>query len=129
MTRVLAVEDSPTQANQLALILRSEGLEVEIAADGTQGLARCIAEPFDVVLSDIVMPGLSGYDLCRAIKDTPGIQDVPVILLTTLNSPMAIIDALACGAENFVTKPYETRYLIGRINDVLANKQTRAERK
>jgi two-component system, sensor histidine kinase and response regulator len=129
MTRVLAVEDSPTQANQLALTLRAEGFEVEIATDGTEGLARCIAEPFDVVLSDIVMPGLSGYDLCRAIKDNPRTRDVPVILLTTLNEPMAIIDALACGAENFVTKPYEGQYLIGRINDVLANKRTRSERR
>ncbi len=129
MTRLLVVEDSPTQASQLALTLQAEGFEVEIAADGVAGFARCRAASFDVVLSDIVMPGMLGYDLCRAIKEDAGTSDIPVILLTTLNDPMAIIDALACGAENFVTKPYEPEYLIGRINDVLANKRTRSERR
>ena len=129
MTYILAVEDSPTQAEQLASILRSESFEVEIAVDGAQGLARCKVKQFDLVLSDIVMPGLSGYELCRAIKDDPAISDVPVILLTTLNDPMAIIDALACGAENFITKPYEPQYLIGRVKDVLANKRKRSGRR
>ncbi len=129
MTRVLIVEDSPTQAEQLALILRAEGFAVEIARDGAQALARCTATEFDLVLSDVMMPNLSGYDLCRAIKDETATRDLPVILLTTLNDPMAIIDALACGAEAFITKSCEAHSLIGRVKDVLANKQRRSGRK
>jgi signal transduction histidine kinase len=127
--RLLVVEDSATQAEQLTLTLRGAGYTVEVARDAEDALMRCAAASFDAVLSDIVMPGKSGYDLCRELKERDHTRDVPVILMTTLNNPMAIIDALACGAENFVTKPYDAEYLIGRISDVIANRQRRKGRR
>src|ERR1051325_7584748 len=75
------------------------------------------------------MPRLTGFELCRRIKANPALRDVPVILLTTLNDPMNIIEALECGAENFINKPYDAAYLISRVRTVLANKQMRAGRR
>jgi two-component system sensor histidine kinase/response regulator len=129
MKRVLVVEDSATQAQQLTLTLRAAGFAVEVAHDAEDALARCAAASFDVILSDIVMPGKSGYELCRELREREPSRDLPVILMTTLSDPMAIIDALACGAENFITKPYEADYLVGRINDVIATRQRRSGRR
>ncbi len=122
MPRVLVVEDSPTQAEALRMILESDGLEAETAPDGQKGLERFRAAGFDLVLSDILMPRLSGYELCRAIKADPRGQDVPVILLTTLNNPMDIIEGLESGADNFITKPVEAAYLLDRVKNVLTSK-------
>jgi signal transduction histidine kinase len=127
VTRVLAVEDSATQAEELRFILDSEGFEVEVADDAEQGLARLAARRFDLVVSDIVMPGISGYDLCRRIKEDRRTREIPVILLTTLSDPLDIIKGLESGADNFITKPYEAANLLARINTMLANRRMRAE--
>jgi DNA-binding response OmpR family regulator len=82
--------------------------------------------PFDVVISDVVMPGMSGFDFCRRIKADETRGNVPVILLTSLHEPMDIIRGLECGADNFLTKPYEAKHLIRRIDTVLANPRVRA---
>src|ERR1700733_13991216 len=103
-TRILVVEDSPTQAEELRLVLEEE-FQVEVARDGQRALELFNASDFDLVLTDIVMPGLSGYDLCRRIKDSPGRRQVPVVLLTMLNDPVAIVKGIECGAEAFIPKP------------------------
>ena len=128
MSRVLVVEDSPTQAAQLEMILVGAGFAVEVARDGQEGWERCAAASFDLVLSDVLMPRLTGFELCRKLKADPATRDVPVILLTTLADPAHIIEALACGAENFINKPYDAEYLLGRIHRVLASAQMRAGR-
>jgi PAS domain S-box-containing protein len=125
MTRILVVEDSPTQAEQIRLILEGRKVEVEIASDAEKGLDRLKTSNFDLILSDILMPGLSGYDLCRTVKSDPKLKDIPVILLTTLNDPMDIIQGLECGADNFLTKPCEANYLITRVETILENKRLR----
>jgi len=127
MTRVLAVEDSATQAEELRFILASEGYEVDVAPDAERALERLSRESFGLVVSDIVMPGLSGYDLCRRIKENPRTHDIPVILLTTLNDPLDIIQGLESGADNFITKPYEAGNLLARIHTMLANRRMRTE--
>jgi len=129
MTRLLVVEDSPTQAEELKLILESEGFEVETAPDGPQALGQLTASRFDLVVSDILMPGMSGYELCRATKAEPRTKDIPVLLLTTLSDPMDIIQGLECGADNFLTKPYDAGNLVGRVRGMLDNKRIRAEGK
>jgi signal transduction histidine kinase len=128
MSRVLVVEDSPTQAAQLEMILAGAGFAVEIARDGQEGCERCAAARFDLVLSDVLMPRLTGFELCRKLKADPATCDVPVILLTTLADPADIIEALACGAENFINKPYDAEYLLGRVDRVLASARMRAGR-
>src|SRR5262249_31930673 len=129
MPRLLIVEDSPTQAQELRFILEAAGVDVEIATDGEQGLARFLVGRFDLVLSDVVMPGLSGYDLCRQIKQDPKGKEIPVILLTTLSHPMDIIQGLECGADNYIIKPPDPDYLTARIQHVLAHKALRARQR
>ncbi len=129
MKRVLVVEDSPTQAAELRLVLESAGFEVASAPDGEKGFEALQASRFDLVISDIVMPGISGYELCRRIKTDPLRRDVPVVLLTTLTDPLDIIQGLECDADNFITKPYEGEYLLARVGMLLENKRLRIEGK
>src|SRR5688572_1414060 len=130
MTRILIVEDSPTQAEALRIVLGAEGFESEVARDAEQALVLLGERPtFDAIVSDIVMPGISGYDLCRRLKAGKSTQGIPILLLTTLNDPLDIIQGLECGADNFVTKPYEPDCLVARINTMLTNHHLRAERK
>jgi signal transduction histidine kinase len=129
MTRILAVEDSPTQAEELRFILTSESFDVEVARNAEQALEQLTRQSFDLVVSDIVMPGLSGYELCRRIKKDGRTRELPVVLLTTLNDPLDIIEGLESGADNFITKPYEASNLLRRINTMLANRGIRAQGK
>jgi signal transduction histidine kinase len=125
MTRILVVEDSPTQAQQLQLILEAEQFAVDVAPNAEIALQHFADSSFDMIISDIKMPGLSGYEFCDRIKkDTRG-HDMPVILLSTLVDPMDIIRGLECGADNFITKPYEPEQLIDRIRTVFRNRRAR----
>jgi signal transduction histidine kinase len=120
--RVLVVEDSPTQAQLLRLILEAEGFGVAVAVDGEAALARLAAETFDVVVSDVLMPGLTGFELCRRIKADPSLSDIPVVLVTTLREPLEIVQALEVGADSFVRKPYEPDALVVRLRSLLAER-------
>ena len=122
---VLVVEDSPTQARLLRLILEGEGFGVEVAADAQTALARLAAAPFDVVVSDVLMPGLSGFELCRMIKADPALCEIPVVLVTTLREPQEIVQALEVGADSFIRKPYEPDVLVGRLRSLLAQRPQR----
>ncbi len=125
MPRILVVEDSPTQAQWLKLILDEAGFVAEIAADGATALACLAGSRFDMVISDIVMPGLSGYELCRKIKADPALRQIPVVLLTAREDPTDIFRGLDCGADNFYTKPYDPDRLVGRIRSILSNRALR----
>jgi len=120
--RVLVVEDSPTQARLLRLILEAEGFTVDVAADGQAGLTRLAEAPFDLVLSDVLMPGLTGFELCRMIKADPALSHVPVVLVTTLRDPLEIVQALEVGADTFIRKPYEPDALVVRLRSLLARR-------
>ena len=118
----LVAEDSRTQAYQLKLLLESNGFEVIVAVDGDEAL-RCARERTpDVVISDIVMPNRDGYELCRALKDDRATVHVPVILVTSLGEPLDVVRALAAGADNFVTKPYDEAQLLRRVNRTVDRK-------
>ena len=123
--RVLVVEDSATQAAALAALLEEHGYETVVARDGHEALARVAEGRFDLVLSDIVMPGPSGYEVCRRIKEELGRRDLPVVLLTGLADPMDIIRGLESGADNYITKPYERAHLLARVRQVLENREVR----
>jgi len=127
MTRILIVEDSPTQAEQLRWILTSADYQADKAPDGETALVALQDRDFALVISDILMPGMSGYELCRAIKSDEANADVPVILLTSLSDPLDIIRGLESGADNFVTKPYSPDHLLGRIEGVLESARLRRD--
>ena len=129
MPRVLVAEDSPTQAELLRAILEDAGLEVVLAPDAERALALLERAPVELVISDVVMPGMSGYDLCREIKASPAYRSVPVVLLSTLREPMDIIRGLECGADSFLTKPYQPDQIVGRVSTILRNRELRGRRR
>jgi signal transduction histidine kinase len=120
--RVLVVEDSPTQARLLRLILEAEGFTVDVAGDGPAALTRLAAAPFDLVVSDVLMPGLTGFELCRMIKADPALCEIPVVLVTMLREPQEIVQALEVGADSFIRKPYEPDALVVRLRSLLAHR-------
>ncbi len=129
MPRILVVDHNDTHTEQLRLLLEAEGFEVEVAPDGEKGYDRFAASDFDLVLTDVLMPGLSGYDLCRKIKAHPAKGRTPVVLLTTLHDPLDILHGLECGANNYLIKPYRPNDLPGRLRYILANRGRRADGK
>src|SRR4051812_5386637 len=96
MTRVLVVEDSPSQARRLCNVLEQAGFAVSTAADGLAGWEAFRSGAAGLILSDVMMPGLSGYDLCRRVKADPRGATVPFILLTSLSKPLDLIRGLEC---------------------------------
>lgn len=114
--RILIVEDSPTQAEGLRYFLEENELDAEVARSAEQALLILAERRFDLVLSDVMMPGLNGYELCVRIKG----MDAPpaVILLTSQNHPGDVVRGLAAGADNYITKPYDPGQLLARIERV-----------
>ncbi len=122
---ILIVEDSPTQALLLENILEKHGYQVFLARDGRMALELLQKKIPTLVITDIQMPGMDGYELCHAIKSDPALKSLPVILLTSLSAPQDIVRGLECGADNFVVKPYEEEFLLSRIHFILANQELR----
>ena len=119
---ILIVEDSATQALRLQNTLQKNGFTVTTARDGREALDAIARRQPTLVISDIQMPVMDGYELCRQLKADPALHDLPLILLTALSAPQDIIRGLECGADNFVVKPYDEAFLLARIRTVLANR-------
>ena len=125
MNDILVVEDSRTQAEQLLHLLSQAGYDVRLARDGVAALELAREQPPGLVLTDVVMPRMDGYTLCRTLKADPDLGRTPVILLTSLSSPQDVIEGLACGADNFVRKPYEGASLLARVERALSDVRER----
>ena len=97
----------------------------EMARSAEEAVGTIGHKSFDIVISDVVMPGISGYDLCRHLKASESTRQTPFVLLTSLGDPLEIMRALACGADNFVTKPYEPEVLLGRVARVIEAQEDR----
>ncbi|MFM9876954.1 MAG: response regulator [Rhodoglobus sp.] len=116
MTRILIVEDESSLSEPLAYLLEREGYETAIAADGLQAVADFDRSGADLVLLDLMLPGMSGTEVCREIRTR---SSVPIIMLTAKDSEVDIVVGLELGADDYVTKPYSTRELLARIRAVL----------
>jgi two-component system sensor histidine kinase/response regulator len=123
--KILIAEDSPTQAEQLRHLLEEHGYTVVTAPDGKQALTAARQRKPTLVISDVMMPELDGYGLCKALKSDDELKDVPIILVTSLSDPHDVIRGLECGADNFVLKPYDERYLLSCVQFVLINREMR----
>jgi two-component system sensor histidine kinase/response regulator len=123
---ILVAEDSVTQAEQLKRVLENDGFRVSVARDGRKALAALRTHKPTLVITDITMPEMDGYELCRRIRLDADLADLPVILLTSLSDPEDVFRGLQCGADNFITKPYEPNYLVTRIRHLLANAHLRS---
>ena len=122
---ILIVEDSPTQALRLQYILERHNYRISVATNGRDALADMRQRRPTIVISDIIMPEMDGYQLCQHIKADANLADIPVILLTSLSDPKDVIRGLECGADNFIMKPYDEDFLLSRIQHILANQRDR----
>ena len=116
MTRILLVEDEESYRDPLTYALEREGFEVVAAATGPDALARFDEGGADLVLLDLMLPGLSGTEVCKALRT---VSDVPVIMLTAKDDEIDKVVGLELGADDYVTKPYSSRELVARIRAVL----------
>lgn len=116
MTRVLVVEDEESFSDALSYMLRKEGFEVAVAATGPDGLDEFERNGADLVLLDLMLPGLPGTEVCRQLR---GRSNVPVIMVTAKDSEIDKVVGLEIGADDYVTKPFSTRELVARIRAVL----------
>jgi len=122
---ILIAEDSATQAEKLRHILEGQNYQVLAAVNGRLALELARREHPTLIISDVVMPEMDGYQLCHEIKSDPALSDIPVILVTTLSDPQDVIRGLECRADNFIIKPYDERHLLSRIQFVLVNREMR----
>ncbi len=116
VTRVLVVEDEESFSDALSYMLRREGYEVSVAATGPDGLAAYDRTGADLVLLDLMLPGMSGTEVCRALRQK---SNVPIIILTARDSEVDKVVGLELGADDYVTKPFSSRELIARVRAVM----------
>jgi len=116
MTKILIVEDESSFSEALAFLLGKEGFEVTVAEDGRQALDMFAKEGADLILLDLMIPVISGIEVCRTIRTT---SQVPIIMLTAKDAEIDKVVGLELGADDYVTKPYSSRELIARIKAVL----------
>jgi diguanylate cyclase (GGDEF)-like protein/PAS domain S-box-containing protein len=126
---ILIAEDSATQREQIRGLLEKHGYAVVAAANGKEALEAARRRKPTLIITDIVMPELDGYGLCKAVKSDDKLKDVPVVLLTMLADPLDVVRGLECGADNFIRKPYEGDYLLSRIDYLLMNLDLRKNQK
>lgn len=120
---VLIVEDSPTQALFLQDALEEHKIKVLVAKHGVEALDLLKLQSPQVIISDVEMPKMNGYELCRKVKEDPKLQNIPFILLTSLSDALDVIRGIECGADSFMTKPYNMEYLLANVQDLLSNEK------
>src|SRR5512143_1951393 len=111
--RILIIEDNADLAHLLAVHLRDLTYEVDIAEEGTEGLAKAQRTVYDLILLDLMLPGLNGLDICRRIREKP--PYVPIIMLTSRSSETDRVVGLELGADDYVTKPFSVIELVARV--------------
>ena len=124
---ILVAEDSQVQAKRLQFFFEKHDIKNKFCPNGAEALDQAVKEKPALIISDIMMPVMDGYDFCTKVKEIADLEDIPVILLTSLNNPMDIIKGLQAGADNFITKPYDEDYLLSRIRYLLANRYIRSQ--
>jgi twitching motility two-component system response regulator PilH len=119
MATVLVVEDAPSEMELMSHYLREEGYSVIGALSGKEGLDKAIAQKPDVIVTDVVMPGFSGFELCRKLKRTPETQAVPVVICTSKKQDIDRLWGMRQGADAYLTKPYTREQLIQAVKTAL----------
>lgn len=125
--RVLVVDDDQDMAGFLAHMLRKEGMEADTAADGSAAMACVMASPPDLVMLDVLMPGPSGFDICRRLKDDPSTALIPIVLITALDDSESRVRGIEAGADDFLSKPVNREELLARVKTLRKLHETRRE--
>ncbi len=123
---VLIVEDDPTLLRVLKDNFEYEGYRVQTAADGEQGLKAAVDRKPDLIILDIMLPGINGYEICRRVRQTGA--DMPIIMLTAKGQESDIVLGLNLGADDYVTKPFSTKELLARANAFLRRRRQAAQK-
>ena len=124
--RVLVVEDDRHIRELVVLHLELEGLETVAVADGSEGLRVARAEPFDLLVLDVMLPGLDGITMTRAIRREPQLKDVPILMLTARREESDKVNGLESGADDYLTKPFGVREFIARVRALLRRRRAAA---
>lgn len=114
--RVLLVEDDESLSEVVTLVLRASGMEVTSVGNGSEAVARFSQASFDLVVLDLMLPGLDGFQVCEKLRS---FSDVPIIMLTARGEAGSVVRGLECGADDYVTKPFESAVLLARVRAVL----------
>jgi class 3 adenylate cyclase len=125
--RILVVDDTPANVKLLVDVLAARGYAVDSAADGDEALAKIAAQPPDLVLLDIMMPGLSGYDVCRRLRAEPATALLPIVLCTSLDPHRERLHGIEAGADDFLSKPVNQSELFARVKSLLRIKSLQDE--
>jgi len=119
-TKVLIADDEPNIVVSLSFMMRREGYEVLVARDGTEALDTIRRERPALVLLDAMMPGLTGFDVCEAVRADAAVRDTRILMLTAKGRETDVARGLGAGADAYVTKPFSTRELVAKVRDMLA---------
>ncbi len=124
--RVLVVEDDPHIRELVLLHLGLEALQTVAAADGTEGLRIARSQPFDLIILDVMLPGLDGITVCRAIRRESHLKDVPILMLTARREEADKVNGLESGADDYLTKPFGIREFVARVRALLRRRRSAA---
>jgi twitching motility two-component system response regulator PilH len=119
MNKVLVVEDSPPQREMITALLRDSGLSVSAAIDGVEALEQIDGDCPDLVVLDIVMPRMNGYELCRRLKSDPKTQEVPVVMCSTKGEEFDRYWGMRQGADAYIAKPFQPQELVGTVKQLV----------
>ena len=122
--QILIAEDSSTQAEHLKHLLEKHGYKVRVAKDGKEAMVLLNEQRPSLVITDIIMPEMNGYELCKEIKSREKTASIPVILLTSFSRSEDVMEAISCGADNFLTKPFREEYLSSHIEQILSDSES-----
>lgn len=117
--KVLIADDEPNIVISLEFLLRREGFEVLVAVDGEEALAKARAEKPDLVLLDVMMPKMNGFDVCQALRADPALAAMRVLMLTAKGRDTEVSKGLGLGADAYVTKPFSTKDLVAQVRQLL----------
>ncbi|MEH1811664.1 MAG: hybrid sensor histidine kinase/response regulator [Nostoc sp.] len=121
--RILAVDDTQDNLILVQAILESEGYEIDLASDGIKALRKIEQSPPDLILLDVMMPGIDGYEVTRRIRNNPAISYIPILLITAFHQS-SVVEGLDAGADDFIRKPFDTDELLARVRSLLRLKHS-----
>ena len=112
---ILIVDDEPTARQTVESILEGQGYQLEMAENGIQAIERALVILPDVILLDVMMPGMNGFEVCRRIRTEPLLAEIPIIMVTALDDRQSLLSGLEAGADDYITKPYDRYELRARL--------------
>jgi two-component system alkaline phosphatase synthesis response regulator PhoP len=122
--KILIVDDEPNIVISLEFLMRREGFEILVARDGEEALQSIRAQRPDLVLLDIMMPRINGFEVCRQVRADPALSGTRIVMLSAKGRPAQIAEGLALGADGYITKPFSTRNLVAQVKSLLGLDET-----